>query len=272
MRRGFRYPMFGALVALVLPLTGCLGAGDTQGVAPTCSDSTGRSYEGCRVFRGRLQLPHPNDLRSQWTAFQVAGLAFEASGGTGSGDGGAAAPTNKVQWRFFGGDVVAIDTGAAKRSSVPFTVVLPCALSVNLLLQVPRDGSGSLPGYQVAPMSFDTDSAGSTKRTLVPLQARDACGQKTNDWDLGLVALQLEKAQPLSAGAITLGQDNSKNPLELLDTDGDGTVDLADTDDDDDGTSDYLDQDADGDGIIDAAQSLSALPDANKDGIADLLQ
>lgn len=266
--------------ALAASAAGCSGAGEPGApVAETCFDAQGRSYSPCRVFKGRLQLPHPARLRTEVGPFQVGALAFEAKGGAGkpdagaAGDGGAGAtkPTSKVAWRFFAGEPFAHDAGVGERSSVPFSVTVPCGLSVNLLLQLPRDG-GEQPGTQVAQMAFAASGSGSSTTTLVPYQPASMCGAKTAVNDLETVVLTLAQAQVVTSGSITLGKKSSKNPLALLDTDGDATADLSDADDDDDGTADAADTDGDGDGIVDTAQTFSALPDRDKDGTPDLFE
>jgi hypothetical protein len=77
----------------------------------------------------------------------------------------------------------------------------------------------------------------------------------------GVIALgQLQ----LSAGQ-SLQADN--NPLDQIDTDGDGSSDLDDDDDDNDGVIDDDDPDSDGSGVDDDAEDL----DNDDDGAADLV-
>lgn len=57
------------------------------------------------------------------------------------------------------------------------------------------------------------------------------------------------------------------NPLQMVDTDSDGTSDFDDTDDDDDGISDDVDDDADGDGDLDLDEDL----DTDDDGSPDVV-
>jgi len=180
-------------------------------------------------------------------------------------------PTDRTQLHVFFGPVFAHDEGAGQRPDIPFSIVVPCALSVNLVLQAPRSSSSGAAGPWVAALSFPDEEGGATT-TLIPHQADDVCGGSTSLIDLGEVTLTLATEKVLSTGVITLGKDNSKNPLSLLDTDGDGTDDLADADDDDDGQIDAGDVDSDGDGIIDDAELLTALPDDDKNGVPDLFQ
>ena len=262
-------------------LAGCLGASGEAGIAATCSDSYGtRSYTNCRVFRGRLQLPHQSTLGAEeGKAFQFAAVGFEGAGAA-AVDGGAAVkpdgaagtqPSSKVQWVLFTGDAFAADAGSGQQTAIPFSIMVPCELSVNLLLQLTR--GGDVPGVQVAQVRFASGTSDSTAvRTLIPAQPAASCGTRSAPVDLGQVNLVLAKNNALGASTIDLGQGKSKNPLSLLDTDNDQIFDLADADDDGDGIADISDEDADGDGIKDSAQTFSALDDNNNDGIPDLFQ
>jgi hypothetical protein len=276
---------FALLVALCS--FGCTGADGEPGVTDTCHDSTGKAYGPCRVFTGRLQLPLPRDLVLPAKGLQLAAVGFEpaapsagaATDGGPATDGGTTAtdgttpgkPTDRATPRLFFGPVVAQEAGGGQQATIPLSLVVPCALSLNLLLQVPGSSEGSVPGLLVAAVSFPSGSDGNAA-TLVPRQPDDLCGSKTNNLDLGRVVLELQAKGALSSGTIILGKGNARNPLSLVDTDGDGTDDLQDTDDDDDGTIDPADDDAEGDGIQDAAESLGALPDQNEDGVPDLFQ
>lgn len=266
-----------ALLVIALSLPACLGADGSSGVTGTCQDTGGSSYQGCRVFRGRLLLPPASQLRLSASAFQIAGVAFQAAQKTGQGDGGVAgdagapAPTSKVALRLFFGEIFAQEAGGGARADVPFSIVVPCGLSVNLLLQAPGSSSGNHPGTLIAPLAFDTGS-GSSATTLIPWQRPKRCTAKTGDIDLGQVKLDLEQNAPLTSASIELGKGNSLNPLSLVDTDGDGKDDLSDADDDSDGIIDPADGDADGDGIVDAAQKLTALADKDGDLVPDMFQ
>jgi len=183
-----------------------------------------------------------------------------------------ASPTDRAAPRFFYGSPFAHEEGAGQRPDVPFAIVVPCELTLSLVLQVPRESAAGVPGLLVAAMQFPDEDGGSTLTTLVPRQARDACGAKTNQHDLEKVLLELQTPGVLTSGRITLGRDSGRNPLSLLDTDIDGADNLADTDDDDDGDPDLTDGDVDGDGILDTAQTLSALPDEDRDGVPDIFE
>lgn len=277
---------------LLLPallIAACTGSSGEPGVGP-CHDADGDRFDLCRVFRGRLKLPPPKQMHLTTMGLQLAAVAFEPTGGApaptpkpdggASGDGAAGMPdsaaaiqpTDKTRMRLFFGPVVAHDEGAGQRPDVPFSVVVPCGMSVNLVLQVPRSSSSGSPGLWVTALAFAAEDGAAVTATLVPKQPDDLCGSKTNSLDMGDVQLTLAIAGVLASGSITLGKDNSRNPLSLLDTDGDGTDNLADLDDDDDGQSDIGDLDADGDGVLDSAESLTALPDQDSNGVPDLFQ
>jgi len=279
--------LISALFVLAAASGGCLGV-DPQPYAPiTCTDSTGaHTYSTCRVWQGRLQLPHPSLMQLSAKAFQIGALAQTcnnsklsgdagspaADGGSVAADSGASsghsAPCTPLQGgqRIFIGAPFAYNAGAGQQPSIPFSIVVPCELSVNLLLQLPRSGQA---GIQVAQLSFPSGVIAGASTTLIPWQSKDSCANN-HSHQLGQVTLTKTKAS--MSGVITLGQGNSKNPLSLLDTDGDGTADLSDADDDDDGTADISDPDVSGDGVRDASQTLASLPDKNKDGIPDLFQ
>ena len=268
-------------VTPLLVLSGCFGSGGEAGIAGTCIDSYGtRTFEKCRVFRGRLQLPHQSTLGAEeGKAFQFAAVGYYEAGAakvdggaTAKPDGGATIqPASKVQALLFVGEEFAADAGSGQQASIPFSIMVPCELSVNLLLQLSR--GGDVPGMQVAQARFLSDSSDTTaSRTLIPAQPTSSCGTRSAPVDLGQVRLILAKNNALAASTITLGLGKSKNPLALLDTDNDQLFDLADADDDGDGIADISDEDADGDGIKDSAQTFAALPDKNKDGVPDLFQ
>lgn len=267
--RSFRVLLGSTLLAALSLSTACLGA-DEGGVPTDCIDNQGRAYSPCRVFRGRLALPLANKLLLPQKPFQVAAVAFERSGNQPAVDGGTGAAT-QVAPRFFFGDVFTYTAGAGQRADYPFAIVVPCRLAVNLLLQVPSSGTTNLPGSQVAPMSFAKDDSG-TLTTLIPPQLGDLCGGTASSIDLEAVDLVVPSDKDLSGSSITLGVGKSRNPLDILDTDGDGQVDSADGDDDDDGLADVADEDANGDGIADSVQLLSALPDRDKNGRPDLFE
>jgi hypothetical protein len=273
-------------LSLLLPLLGsaCTGSDGESGVSDTCRDSDGRTYTPCRAFRGRLRLPPATELNLDAKPFQVAAVGFAPSDGPLSGDAGtgeAGAPaadgataggaTTSVAPRLFFGPTFAHQAGAGQRPTLPFSVVVPCEMSVNLLLQVPTTDGGSAPGQLVAAMRFLPGEA-LELTTLVDQQQADLCGAKSNIIDLGIVELELAQPEILTSGVITLGEGNSVNPLALIDTDGDGTMNLADPDDDNDGTPDSNDSDAAGDGISDEAQLLSALPDDDQNATPDLFE
>ncbi|MCC6748305.1 MAG: hypothetical protein IT371_11645 [Deltaproteobacteria bacterium] len=279
----------GALLALLgWGAAGCLGTDEPAGGLSECLDSAGRSYAPCRVLRGRLEVPAASKLAPGVKPLQLAAVIFRGLAATGgakadaavrppAGDGGRdaggspGAPASKTELRFFFGAPFAPQAGGGQRASVPFSITLPCTESAAVLVQFPRDSSARGPGLQVAQFLFPEDGA-TTLSSRLHRQAKESCGGRSAVLDLGTVLLELPPRQSATAGRVQLGKGKSKNPLSLVDADGDGQDDLADLDDDDDGLPDGSDDDADGDGVSDAVQALSALPDADKDGIPDLFQ
>jgi hypothetical protein len=268
-----------------LPLASCTGASAPTGGPPECYDNAGRRYTPCRAFVGRLLLPHAAKLPLEAKAFQLMALGFAAKGAApksdagAPADGGAAAPppTTAVAPRLFFGAVFAHEEGAGLRAGVPFSVLVPCGVSINLLLQGPGGSSGAVPGRVIAPLEFD-DGSGAATSTLIPRQPDDGCGDNSSfqappyTIDLGQASLVLSAKGQLASGAVTLGDKGSQNPLKLIDADADGMTAYSDTDDDGDGSPDQADVDADGDGITDAAQTYSAAQDKDADGIPDKLE
>ncbi|MCK5800396.1 MAG: thrombospondin type 3 repeat-containing protein, partial [Deltaproteobacteria bacterium] len=264
-RRSARTLLTSAALALVLVgASACLGNGDTSGVPSTCVDSQGRPYAPCRVFCGRLKLPQASRLALQQKPFQIAAVAFEAAAKAGTKPAATPVP------RFFFGEAFAYTAGAGQRVAYPFSVIVPCRLAVNLLVQVPTAGTANLPGTLVAPITFLGTEG--TKSTLIPPQLGDLCGGVADTIDLEEVVLEVPASAILTGSTITLGTGKSRNPLDILDTDGDGQVDSADADDDDDGIADITDDDANGSGIVDSQEDLKALPDQDGDGRPDRFQ
>ena len=74
------------------------------------------------------------------------------------------------------------------------------------------------------------------------------------DLDLGTVEIsrtQLSGGNGPADNIVLLGEKQSKNPLSVQDSDGDGVPDKDDPDDDDDLIPDDGDDDANGDGVVD---------------------
>jgi hypothetical protein len=260
------------LLLTALGLGGCLGAGDTTGVPATCGGGLGaesKDFSPCRAFHGRLQLPTAKELAQLPSSpLQILALGFEranaapaapdatpapgADGGTAAPPATAVAPTSEVTARFFFGAPFAAIEGAGYRPAIPFSVVVPCGLSVNLMLQLLRSSGDKQPGIQVAQLAFARSESATALTTLIPHQPADACGGKAGVHDLGTVVLTLAKRGVLSSGSIVLGKGNSKNPLELVGP-SEGQV---------------SDQDQDGDGILDSAQTFVSFPDRHTPGVA----
>lgn len=196
--------------------------------------------EGWRLVQGTLIVPEDDLLGRQITGLQMAGLAI----------GTQEAPD---QVDVYGSPVF----DASRAASAAFVAPVDGQRSFVLLLQVPS-ASGRGPGSFLGLLTFQN---GAGDATLVP--------PGTDDIDLGPVTVIAGTNRPADN---LLKAGDANNPLSQIDTDGDGTVDLADTDDDEDGAPDASDPDNGNDGVDDALQALSALPDEDGDGIADLLE
>lgn len=194
----------------------------------------GDKPEGTRLVEGRLQVPDEDLLGRQVTGLQVAALHLDAEGGV----------------TAFPSDVF---DPSVQRSEASFVATVSGGVDVVLVLQVPsasQIGAGSLLGVFV---TADGDS-------LVP--------RGEDDLNLGLVSVTPGQRKP----ADTTLSSAAATPAEQTDTDGDGVSNATDDDDDDDGIADANDTDVAGDGIDDGLQLLTALADANADGVADVLQ
>src|SRR5262245_20320670 len=95
--------------------------------------------------------------------------------------------------------------------------------------------------------AVDFNSGGGTEEQGIPFLDED--GKADEAGDIEYSDIDLGEIDDDSDGN---GFEPSINPLSEIDSDGDGSDDLADLDDDDDGTTDELDGDDDGDGLPDA--------------------
>ncbi len=144
----------------------------------------------------------------------------------------------------------------------PFGLLLPCELSVNLIVQTLASSDGRTPGDVKAVLAYPS-GAGTT--TLIPREigsplaepCHDTELRATNFIDLGDFTLPPEPADGSVPTAIVGGPEGGINPLATVDTDDDGDANATDPDDDGDGTPDDVDDDDDGDGAADAAQEWS---------------
>jgi hypothetical protein len=141
----------------------------------------------------------------------------------------------------------------------PFRLLLPCNVTVNLVVQLVASSEARTPGDLLAILAWP-DGAGVS--TLHPREngsdlaeaCRDTELRATNLIDLGDVTIPAEPPDDGPATVIAGGAEGGVNPLGTVDTDGDTDANLADPDDDDDDLLDEADDDDDGDGAVDAAQ------------------
>jgi hypothetical protein len=224
---------------LALFLFACTGA-DAGGVPP-----------GQRLVTGHLVLTDAGTVRraAQLVAlFAVPGDACPAGSlRTGSAAAGVSACASF-------GEPFAPD-GEAR-----FRLLLPCDLTVNLLVQTLGDSGGQSPGDALAVLAYPTGVGADETTTLLAreLACRDTAELATVVLDLGYLAVS---ALPTPDGAprplIVGGPGGGQNPLATIDTDGDFTANLADPDDDEDGIADADDPDRDGDEQADGAQAFA---------------
>ncbi len=201
--------------------------------------SAGDRPEGFRLVQGTLVVPEEDLLGRHVTGLQIAGLAI-----------GTADDAERVD--VFGSAVF----DASRAASAAFVAPVDGARSFVVILQVPS-ASGRGPGSFLGVLAFES---GAGEGTVVP--------PGEDDIDLGAVTVTTGDARP-AGNRLVAGE--AHNPLAQIDTDGDGSADLSDPDDDEDGAADTGDADTGNDGVDDVLQTLAALPDADADGVPDLL-
>jgi hypothetical protein len=217
-----------------------------------CSAPSGGIPAGSRLMTGRVHLDDGG--ATQRRALQLVAL-YAAPGCGGDVRVGDASPDGAVAACAVFGEPFdpGVDGGGVAE------LLLPCHVTVNILVQTLGDSGGRSIGDPLALLSW---SSGNELTSLLPRElggveppCRDTPLLATNLIDLGELAVpsQTETIPQVELG----GPGGGRNPLETVDTDGDGTANLADDDDDGDGVTDELDDDDDGDGAADAAQSFS---------------
>ena len=159
-----------------------------------------------------------------------------------------------------------------------FSLSIPDDRPHVLFFQVPVARKGAL-GQFVARIRFARDASG---RLSDILNGRaPGVTARLADLDLATVKIAvgrtsngMDGASPLADNVAVLGEGDSRNPLKINDTDGDGTPDHDDPDDDNDLTPDVGDTDANGDGVPDAQQGFEALLalDSDDNLIPDVLE
>lgn len=212
---------------------------------------------GARLVTGNARTAASNDGVNQRQAMQaVAVYAAEVCGGAAIRIGDAA--EGVAACAIFGDPFDPGELGA------PFRVLLPCDVSVNLLIQEVATSDARTPGDLVALIAFPTGTPGETS-TLVPREVgsdlaeacRDTELRATNIVDLGDFSIPASAPEDGPAVVVLGGAEGGVNPLAIVDTDGDTESNLADADDDDDDVLDADDDDDDGDGAADLAQGFN---------------
>jgi glycosidase len=219
---------------------GALVALVVLGACAPLSAGAGDRPEGFRLVQGELGFPDDDVLGRQVTGVQVAALHL----------------TSNQQVIPFVSEI--LDPSVERRES-SFVVAVDRRFDFVLVLQVPSAG-GCCVGSFLGQLVFDDE-------TLWPRGGSE--GDKDDDVDLGPVSV-MRGVKPPSDTALVAGQ--GREPSTQTDSDDDGVQNALDDDDDDDGVSDATDNDVAGDGVDDARQVLSALPDVDADGVADVLQ
>jgi len=221
-----------ALALLLVGLTGCPGLTGGAGARP----------DGFRLVEGALVLEDEGIVGRQVAGLQLVAVTIRDS------DGAAVA-------EVFASDVLQ----PSDRTSTPFVVAVPTAHAFHVVLQVPG-GAGSAPGEWLGALFFSDGRAGET--SLIP----------SGSEDLQLGTVRALDGDPSQVADNRLEVDSASNPLAQIEHDDDGVSDLLDDDDDGDLLPDAQDTDVAGDGIEDALQLLSALPDADADGVPDAFE
>ena len=203
---------------------------------------------GQRLITGTISTDENPDIDGPATIL-VAGIYVAddcSAGGSAVGMAGS-----RVVCAIFGEPFMPGQLGGGTVAG-PFVLLLPCDLTVNLVVQTPAVDGSEAAADLLAIVSFATGIAPGQMTTLLPREP--GCGTTepgTNLVDLGAFAVpyrsRLGGPQIIQIGGATGG----KNPLAVIDTDGDGIPNLTDDDDDGDGIPDAVDPDEEGDGIAD---------------------
>lgn len=187
--------------------------------------------DGQRLITGELLTPREDDFNGATNQ----GMVLAALLGNPEGNSAeliVGTPFNPSQ------------VGAAGGDRVRFNLLVPADRSAALFFQTPPTaGSGNFLGVFLAKVAFPADATGEALVSIVPP------GEEKTILDLGLVKID---ALDRSTNADNLAIPE-ENPLNQIDSDGDGTPDVLDADDDADGVPDAEDDDDDDDGVIDAA-------------------
>lgn len=229
-----------------------VGAGACRGT------DDGGLEPGERLVTGRARVPEeletPSGQRLSLQAVALyAGADCSATGGVRVG---TAAPGGQVSACAIFGRPFDPGLQGGGVTSEPIELVVPCALTVNVLFQWLGSSGGQTPGEPIARLGFPGGPDGGVTTLLAQEQGcRDTEKLATNVLDLGEFALPAAPPQPDEVPLVVVGgAAGGRNPLAIVDTDQDLVPNAADADDDEDGTPDPEDEDADGDGMADAAQ------------------
>ena len=225
-----------------------------------CAACTGASGSGVpdgkRLLTGRATLSSVS-ATGQRRALQVIAVYAASDCGAGVEVGSAAAGVKACA--LFGPP---FDPGQQGSGMVgqPFSLLIPCDLAVNLLVQVEATSGGQSPGSLLALLTFADGSGGVTSLlSAEPQGCRVTPDLATDVIDLGAFTVPPDPSTAGAPAVLLGGAEGGTNPLSIVDSGGDeGVANLADPDDDGDGVPDASDADADGDGMQDSAQRFQA--------------
>lgn len=234
----------------------------TAACGTSFSGSDDLTGEGRRLISGRMRTPDPAIFQRQPIALELVGAALNA--------------TEPEPLIAFANGVPFSPAGNGDQP-VSFRLALPVDRAFTLFFQVPTDGPNGV-GRLIAPVRFAKDASGALTDVLSGRTGASAA--PLSDIDLGVVDITVASAPGsdkvcdetttcVRTYQVIAGDGDSKNPLAVNDTDGDGTPDLDDNNDDNDVTPDDGDEDANGDDIRDDAQTIDALADEDANGLPD---
>jgi hypothetical protein len=223
-------------------------------LAASCGEaSPGGIAPGYRLITGRIAVPAGN---TQSVALQVVAVYAAADCSVAGGIPIGQAAAGVASCAIFGRPFDPAELGGGV-SGEPFQLLLPCGLTVNLVVQTLKTPGGQAPGDLLAVLSWATGNGAATTTLLAAEPAcRDTPQLATNLIDLGDFDVPGQPSPSGPAIVVLGGPSGGTNPLTIVDTDEDTIPNFSDPDDDNDGVPDVSDADADGDGIPDAAETF----------------
>ena len=215
-----------------------------------CDADEGGIPPGQRILTARVQLVRTPGDPHEGRALQAVALhaAPECAHGVGVGR-----VTDDLETCAIFGEP--FDPGM-QGGGVPaglMRLVIPCDLTVNVILQTLGSSGGQTLGNPLALLVFPGGPQGATSLLAREPACRDTPKLATVVVDLGPLNVTLSPDEALPA-LVVGGQAGGRDPLGIIDTDDDLVPNASDDDDDGDEIPDSMDEDADGDGLADVAQ------------------